>query len=88
MIHEEISTESRARRTLGGAARVLLALKIDGPLAIGLGLTAAYGLVVLYSASAENVPMLLRTLLRVVLGTVVMLAIARVNPNVLRRVSP
>ncbi len=88
MIHEEVSTESTARRTLSGAARMLLALKMDGPLVIGLGLTAGYGLLVLYSASAENLPMLLRTGLRVVLGTVVMLALARVNPNVLRRVSP
>ncbi len=88
MIHEEVSTESRARRTLSGAARVLLALKLDGPLAIGLGIAAAYGLVVLYSASAESLPVLLRTGVRVVLGAVVMLALARVNPNVLRRISP
>ena len=88
MIHEELSTESRARRTLSGAARVLLALKIDGPLVIGLGLTAAYGLIVLYSASAENLPMLLRTGLRLVLGAIVMLALARVHPNLLRRASP
>ena len=88
MIHEEVSTGSRARRTLGGAARVLLALKLDGPLAIGLGITAAYGLVVLYSASAESLSVLLRTGLRVVLGAIVMLVLARVNPNVLRRISP
>ena len=88
MLHEEVSTESRTRRTLGGAARVLLALKVDGPLLTGLGLVAAFGLVVLYSASSENFPMLLRTLLRLALGAVVMLALARVNPNVLRRASP
>ena len=88
MIHEELSTESRARRTLSGAARVLLALKLDGPLVIGLGLTAAYGLVVLYSASAENLPVLGRTGVRLVLGTIIMLALARVSPNMLRRASP
>ncbi len=88
MIHEEISTDSRTRRTLSGAARVLLALKIDGPLAVGLALTAAYGLVVLYSASAENTPMLVRTLMRLVVGTVIMLAVARISPNLLRRASP
>ena len=88
MIHEEISTDSRTRRTLSGAARVLLALKTDGPLAVGLALTAAYGLVVLYSASAENTPMLVRTLMRLVVGTVIMLAVARISPNLLRRASP
>ena len=88
MIHEEISTDSRTRRTLSGAARVLLALKTDGPLAVGLALTAAYGLVVLYSASAENTPMLVRTLMRLVVGTVIMLSVARISPNLLRRASP
>lgn len=88
MIHEEITTDSRTRRTLSGAARILLALKTDGPLAVGLALTAAYGLVVLYSASAENSPMLVRTLLRLVVGTIILLAVARISPNLLRRASP
>jgi len=87
MIYEEISSESRTRRTLTGAARVLSALRMDGPLVTGLALTAAYGLVVLYSASAE-VPMVLRTVMRLMLGTAVMLALARVSPNFLRRTSP
>ena len=88
MIYEEVSSESRTRRTLTGAARVLSALRMDGPLVTGLALTAAYGLVVLYSASAENLPMVLRTAMRLVLGTAAMLAIARVSPNFLRRTSP
>ena len=88
MIYEEVTSESRTRRTLTGAARVLLALNADGPLLIGLGLTAAYGLVVLYSASGESLGMLLRTGMRLVLGTAAMLALARVSPNYLRRISP
>ncbi|MGH3440435.1 MAG: FtsW/RodA/SpoVE family cell cycle protein, partial [Sciscionella sp.] len=88
MIYEEVSSESRTRRTLTGAARVLSALRMDGPLVTGLALTAAYGLVVLYSASAENLPMVLRTGMRLVLGTAAMLALARVSPNFLRRTSP
>ncbi len=88
MIYEEVTSESRARRTLTGAARVLLALKVDGPLLVGLGLTAAYGLVVLYSASGESLGMLLRTVVRLVLGAAAMLALARVSPNYLRRISP
>jgi rod shape determining protein RodA len=88
MIHEEISTDSRTRRTLSRAARVLLALKVDGPLAVGLALTATYGLVVLYSASAESTPVLVRTVLRLLLGIIIMLAVARISPNLLRRASP
>ena len=38
-----------------GAARLLSALKLDGPLLVGLALLAAYGLVVLYSASGQSV---------------------------------
>ena len=88
MIYEEVSSESRTRRTLTGAARVLSALSIKQPLVTALALTAAYGLVVLYSASAENMPMVLRTAMRLVLGTAAMLALARVSPNFLRRISP
>ena len=50
----DVFGEQTARRTVSGAARVLLALKLDGPLLIGLGLVAAYGLVVLYSASGQD----------------------------------
>jgi rod shape determining protein RodA len=88
MIYEEVGSGSRTRRTLSGAARVLLELRIDGPLVVGLSLIAAYGLVVLYSASGQSMPTVLRTAARLVLGTVAMLLLARVNPNFLRRSTP
>ena len=88
MIYEEVTSASRARRTLTGAARVLSALKIDGPLVVGLALIAVYGLIVLYSASGQNAGTIVRTLMRLILGTVAMLVLARVNPNFLRRTSP
>src|SRR5579864_2052654 len=88
MIYEEVTSGSRTRRTLTGAARVLFALKLDGPLIIGLALIAAYGLVVLYSASGQNTATIIRTLGRLALGTVAMLVLAQVNPNFLRRTSP
>jgi rod shape determining protein RodA len=88
MMYEEIQTSSRTRRTLTGAARVLLALNIDGPLVVGLGLIAAFGLVVLYSASGQSAATVLRTLARLLLGTIAMLLLARVNPNFLRRSTP
>ena len=88
MIYEEVTSGSRTRRTLGGAARVLLELRIDGPLVVGLSLIAAYGLVVLYSASGQSLPTLLRTVARLLLGAIAMLLLARVNPNFLRRSTP
>jgi rod shape determining protein RodA len=88
MIYEEIAQGSRTRRTLSGAARVLLELRIDGPLVVGLSLIAAFGLVVLYSASGQSMPTVLRTIARLLLGAIAMLLLARVNPNFLRRSTP
>jgi rod shape determining protein RodA len=88
MIYEEVTSGSRTRRTLTTAARVLLALKIDGPLVIGLALIAVYGLVILYSASGQSMNTLLRTVARLAIGAVAMLLLARVNPNFLRRSAP
>lgn len=88
MMYEEVTSGSRTRRTLTTAARVLLALKIDGPLVIGLALIAVYGLVILYSASGQSMNTLLRTVARLALGAVAMLLLARVNPNFLRRSAP
>lgn len=88
MIYEEVPYGSRTRRTLTGAARVLFELKIDGPLVVGLGLIAAFGLVVLYSASGQSTGTVVRTVMRLILGTVAMLLLARVNPNFLRRSTP
>jgi rod shape determining protein RodA len=88
MIYEEVSSGSRTRRTLTTAARVLLALKIDGPLVVGLSLIAVYGLIILYSASGQSLGTVLRTVARLLIGAVAMLLLARVNPNFLRRSAP
>jgi len=88
VIYEELTDASRARRTLTGTARMLLALKLDGPLVVGLALVAVYGLVVLYSASGRSFGMVLRQVGHLAMGTAAMLALAQVNPNVLRRISP
>jgi rod shape determining protein RodA len=87
-MYEEVTSGSRARRTLTGTARMLTALKLDGALIIGLALIAAYGLVVLYSASGQSLPTLIRAAAHLGMGTVAMLLLAQVNPNFLRRSSP
>ncbi|HTV52086.1 MAG TPA: rod shape-determining protein RodA [Steroidobacteraceae bacterium] len=88
MLYEDLTDSSRARRTLTFAARVLLALKLDGPLLIGLALLAAYGLVILYSASGQSLGTVVRQVGHLAMGTVAMLVLAQVNPNFLRRSSP
>ena len=67
---------------------MLFALKLDGPLLVGLALIAAYGLVVLYSASGQSMPTILRTWCASRIGTVAMLLLAQVSPNFLRRSTP
>ena len=54
----------------------------------GLGLIAAFGLVVLYSASGQSLATVGRAGARLVLGTIAMVALARVSPNFLRRAAP
>lgn len=88
MIYEEVTSGSRTRRTLTGTARMLFALKLDGPLIIGLGLIALYGLIVLYSASGQSLPTVVRAVARLIMGGAAMLVLAQVNPNFLRRTSP
>ena len=88
MIYEEVTSGSRTRRTITGSARMLFELKLDGPLIIGLGLVALYGLIVLYSASGQNLGTIGRAGARLFLGTLAMLVLAQVNPNFLRRTSP
>jgi rod shape determining protein RodA len=88
MIYEEVTQGSRTRRTLTGAGQMLFALKVDGPLLIGLGLVSLYGLIVLYSASGQSMSTVFRAVARLVMGTIAMLVLARVNPNFLRRASP
>jgi rod shape determining protein RodA len=79
---------TRTRRTLSSTANLLSALNLDGPLLVGLGLLALYGLAILYSASGQSVDTILRTLMRLALGAAAMLALTHASPNFLRRLSP
>src|SRR5258707_3673682 len=80
--------DSAARRTLGATARLLSALKLDGPLLVGLGLLAVYGLLVQYSASGQSLETIARTLLRLGLGAMAMIGLAHSSPNFLRGLAP
>jgi rod shape determining protein RodA len=87
MIYEQVDAPS-ARRTITVATRILMALKLDGPLLVGLSLVAVFGLIVLYSASGQDMGKVLRALAHLGLGTVAMLTLAQVRPQVLRRAAP
>ncbi|MEZ5500297.1 MAG: rod shape-determining protein RodA [Steroidobacteraceae bacterium] len=88
MIYEEVDNSSVTRRTLTATARILATLRLDGALLVGIGLIAAYGLIVLYSASGQDLGMVLRASARLGLGAFAMLALAQVKPAFLRRISP
>jgi rod shape determining protein RodA len=80
--------DSAAKRTFSATARLLSALKLDGPLLVSLGLLALYALIVQYSASGQSVDTILRTLMRIGLGALAMIALAHSSPNFLRSLAP
>ena len=84
---EPIEVGSRSQRTFSAAGRILGALKLDGPLLIGLGLITLFGLVVLYSASGADWGRVLNAGVRAALGAVAMCALAQVKPAFLRRLA-
>ncbi len=84
---EPIEVGSRSRRTFSAAGRILGALKLDGPLLVGIGLIVLFGLVVLYSASGQNWNMVLEAGVRAALGGTAMCALAQVKPAFLRRLA-
>ncbi len=86
-IYEPIETGSRSQRTFTFAARVLGALKLDGPLLIGLGLITVYGFVILYSASGQSWNRVADAAVRACLGGFAMCALAQVKPAFLRRLA-
>ena len=86
-MYEPIEVGSRSRRTFTAAGRILGALKLDGPLLVGLGLITLYGLVVLYSASGQNWNRVIDGAIRAALGGFAMCALAQVKPAFLRRLA-
>ncbi len=61
---------------------------IDGPLVLGVLALSAFGLMVIYSASGESWQVMWRQSIRLVLSVGVMIAVAQIPPDLLRRLSP
>lgn len=86
MIREEV--DGTARRTLTRTAQLLSALRLDGPLLVGLALIALYGQIVLYSSSGGDWGAVVRGTTRLAIGAALMLVCAQLKPGFLRRISP
>ena len=88
MIYDEFSP-SRTRRTLTAGGRTLRALGLDGPLTGVLALIVCIGILVVYSASGQNLKMVEHHLANIAIAVVAMLALARLaTPQYLRLFAP
>jgi rod shape determining protein RodA len=88
MNFEEFS-QSRARRTLTAGGRMLRALGLDGPLTGLLAVIVCLGVIVVYSASGQNVKMVEHHLANIAIAIAAMLALARLaTPQYLRLLAP
>jgi rod shape determining protein RodA len=88
MIFDEMS-QSRTRRTLTAGSRALRALGLDGPLTGVLALIVCIGVMVVYSASGQNVKMVEHHLGNIAIAVTTFLVLARFSsPQYLRLFSP
>ena len=71
-----------------GVGSLLQRLNLDGPLLGGLSVISVFGLVVLYSAVAQNFDLWLQQLIRLSAALVAMLIVAQFPPDLMRRWTP
>jgi rod shape determining protein RodA len=82
------SLSERKAAPLSGVGQIMRRANIDGPLLGGLLLTCALGLVVLYSAVAQNFDLWLQQCIRLLVALFVMILVAQLPPDLLRRWTP
>src|ERR1700735_1168272 len=88
MIYDEFSP-SRTRRTLSAGSRTLRALGLDGPLTGVLAIIVLLGILVVYSASGQNLKMVEHHLGNIAIAVTTMLVLAKfATPQYLRIFSP
>ena len=73
---------------ISGLGTILQRLYLDGPLLGGLLLICALGLVVLYSAVAQNMDLWLQQCIRLFVALAAMVVVAQLPPDFLRRWTP
>src|SRR6202521_1650257 len=80
---------SRTRRTLTAGGRTLRALGLDGPLTGVLAIIVCFGMLVVYSASGQNLKMVEHHLGNIAIAVTAMLALAKLaTPQYLRLFAP
>src|SRR5882672_5531085 len=88
MIFDEFSP-SRTRRTLTAGGRTLRALGLDGPLTGVLAIIVCFGILVVYSASGQNLKMVEHHLGNIAIAVAAMIALAKLaTPQYLRLFAP
>ena len=88
MLFDEF-TPSRTRRTLSAGSRTLRALGLDGPLTGVLAIIVCIGILVVYSASGQNLKMVEHHLANIAIAVTALLALARfATPQYLRLLAP
>jgi rod shape determining protein RodA len=88
MIFDDFSP-SRTRSTLTAGGRALRALGLDGPLTGVLALIVCIGIMVVYSASGQNVKMVEHHLANIAIAVAAMLVLAKfASPQYLRLFAP
>ncbi len=73
---------------ISGIGSLLQRLYLDGPLLGGLLLVCALGLIVLYSAVAQNMDLWLQQCVRLAVALVAMIIVAQLPPDLMRRWTP
>ena len=80
---------SRTRRTISAGSRTLRALGLDGPLTGVLAIIVCLGVLVVYSASGQNIKMVEHHLGNVAIAVAALIALARLStPQYLRLFTP
>ena len=82
------SMDFREDNRLGTGRRLLYRFHIDLPLWVGIILLAAMGMVVLYSAGDQSIELLNRQFVRLFIAFTIMIAVAQIHPNTLKRWAP
>ena len=88
MILKRVTPEYIEDNRISAGQRVLHLLHLDFSLLVSLILLAIIGLTVLYSASDQNVELVMKQGLRLLIGFFVMFAVAQLTPDTLKHWSP
>lgn len=73
---------------ISGGGKFLQRIHLDGPMLFALMLLAAIGLIVIYSAGSQDSGLMLRQIIRLLLGFIIMTAIAQIHPRTLSHWTP